>query len=338
VVERLRDMLLPFFDRVAVVDMQVGSDDVGAADVALFDTLGGQRHALSRAQALVERHQVRHVVVYANDPSPAFVRAAEGVGVSDVIDKGVVGKHLVQAIEEVAGGRARPSRRRSVRVRSPKGELTLRDTELMALLALGLSNEQIADESFIGVETVRTHLQHLYQRLGVRDRKQAALRAADIGLAPMRAPTDRRVGRRHSQHFRRAAPDVRVARSFVAGVLEECGASDSVVQIFQLAVSELGANVVMHGDSSGWTVGLKVTREWYTMDVSGGRASDDSMVFDPGRWTIADADQPNGRGLGIVRQLMDDVSVETWRGHVRVVCRLRQTTSPQGTTNTGRSA
>jgi DNA-binding NarL/FixJ family response regulator len=87
VVEALRDMLAPYVARIEVVDIEVGTDNVAPADVALFDTLGGQRHALSRARALIERHQVGQLIVYARDPSPAFVRAADEEGVSEVIDR-----------------------------------------------------------------------------------------------------------------------------------------------------------------------------------------------------------------------------------------------------------
>lgn len=325
VVEHLRDMLLPYDDRIAVVDMEIGSADVAPADVALFDTLGGQHHALTRARALVERRGVAHVMIYARDPSPAFVRAAEAVGVSEVIDKSTSVEELVEAIEAVASDRPLLVRRRHARSRPVGGELSLRDRELLALLAKGLTNEQVADELYIGVETVRSHLQRLFRRLGVRNRVQAAQHAEQLGLVTDTADADSQIGRRYSRHFILRPPEVRAARAFVEDELRRNDATDDQIETFRLAVSELAANAVAHGSRSGWTVGVKATREWYTMDVSGGGAADDSLIFHPDRWTIADVDQPTGRGLGIVRQLMDQVAVRTWRGQVRVVCRMRRT-------------
>ena len=323
VVERLRDMLLPFGERVIVVDMEIGTEDIAPADVALFDTLGGQRHALTRARALVERRGVDHVIIYARDPSPAFVLAAEAVGVDDVIDKITTGEALVAAIEAVAHDHPPPARGRAKQPRPSAGEITGRDQELLALLAKGLSNDEIADELFIGVATVRTHLQHLYRRLHVANRAQAAQRAALFGLAGAR-PAEEPTGRRRAKHFQHVPHDVRAARSFVASELRRWGATDHEVQTFRLAVSELAANAVAHGAGNGWTVGVTAEREWLTMDVWGGHAGADSVIFHPERWLIADVHQPTGRGLGIVRQLVDEVTAVRWRGQVRVVCRLRR--------------
>jgi DNA-binding CsgD family transcriptional regulator len=144
---------------------------------------------------------------------------------------------------------------RQRQTRSEQDELTLRDRELVALLALGLSNEQIAEELFIGIETVRSHLRRLFRRVGVSTRGEVASRAAGLGLMPTRTSShDHIAGRRRSQHYRREPVAVRSA------------------------------------------------------------------------------------GLGIVRELMDEVFVERWRGRVRVVCRLRRVGPRQGTTSTGRSA
>jgi anti-sigma regulatory factor (Ser/Thr protein kinase) len=107
----------------------------------------------------------------------------------------------------------------------------------------------------------------------------------------------------------------------VSAVLTRAGANGDEIHAFRLAVSELASNAVMHGTNMGWTVGVKVTRQRYTLNVSGGDADEANVIFHPDRWTVADASRPTGRGLGIVRELMDEVFVERWRGRVRVVCR-----------------
>jgi DNA-binding NarL/FixJ family response regulator len=52
------------------------------------------------------------------------------------------------------------------------------------LLALGKTNRQVAKELLISLSTVKTHVQHLNIKLGVSDRTQAAVRAAELGLLP----------------------------------------------------------------------------------------------------------------------------------------------------------
>jgi anti-sigma regulatory factor (Ser/Thr protein kinase) len=108
------------------------------------------------------------------------------------------------------------------------------------------------------------------------------------------------------------------------------GASEEEIEAFRLAVSELGANVVMHGSGSGWTVGVRVGQSGCTMDVWGGAAPPDNVVHHPERWAVADPDRPTGRGLGIVRELMDDVTTEVWRDQIRVVCRLATSSKTTG--------
>ncbi len=60
--------------------------------------------------------------------------------------------------------------------------LTGREIEVLRLLAAGLSNPQIAEKLFLSVGTVKTHVKHIYGKLGVDDRVKAAARARELGL------------------------------------------------------------------------------------------------------------------------------------------------------------
>lgn len=62
-------------------------------------------------------------------------------------------------------------------------DLTVREIEVLQLLANGLSNQEIADRLVISVKTVRNHVSNIYSKLQVVDRVQAALRARDAGLS-----------------------------------------------------------------------------------------------------------------------------------------------------------
>ena len=60
--------------------------------------------------------------------------------------------------------------------------LTDRELEVVQLMAEGLTNQAIADRLFVSINTVKTHAKHIYEKLSVRSRAQAALRAVELGL------------------------------------------------------------------------------------------------------------------------------------------------------------
>jgi len=60
--------------------------------------------------------------------------------------------------------------------------LTSRERDVLACLAQGRSNREIADELFVGIETVKSHLSKLYEKLGAKDRHDAVAQALAAGL------------------------------------------------------------------------------------------------------------------------------------------------------------
>ena len=86
----------------------------------------------------------------------------------------------------------RPDTRPPASTPSPSGpageirlqeSLTRRELEILELLARRLQNKEIASRLFVSIDTVKTHLKNLYQKLGVANRREAATKAAEI-LAP----------------------------------------------------------------------------------------------------------------------------------------------------------
>jgi DNA-binding NarL/FixJ family response regulator len=100
---------------------------------------------------------------------------------------------LRRAIKAAAAGQVQLSPQAAARlmreVRAPEAResLTERETDVLRLIAGGRANKEIARELGIGEKTVKTHVSSILSKLGVQSRTQAALYAAQIGLAPLEA-------------------------------------------------------------------------------------------------------------------------------------------------------
>jgi DNA-binding NarL/FixJ family response regulator len=190
IVQGLAAMLSPYSDRVRVVEMKVGTQPEKRADVALFDTFAGRRHAVDRAREMVHDDFVDHVLLYTWDAPPEFLELAAQAGVSGVALKSQEGAELVDVIERVAGGEriGLDNVHRGRHARAPD-TLSTREQEVLALIALGMSNVEIGRELFLSVDTIKTYVRRLYAKLGVRNRAQAALRAAGYNVLPPDART-----------------------------------------------------------------------------------------------------------------------------------------------------
>ena len=167
-------------------------DAIGAArpDVALLGaTLGG----LSGQQVLnaVARDGLdTRVVMIAARPEPDQVYAALAVGAAGFLTKDADARELCDAIAAVARGRTilSPELQAGVvgeiRLRGPNDRpaMTARERETLTLIAEGLSAPQIGSVLHLSTATVKTHLRHIYEKLGVSERAAAVAEAMRRGL------------------------------------------------------------------------------------------------------------------------------------------------------------
>ncbi|XID95856.1 response regulator [Paenibacillaceae bacterium WGS1546] len=105
-------------------------------------------------------------------------RASE---IADAIRAAARGQSVLES--QVASKMMNRFRRPPQAASQPHEDLTEREMEVLKLIALGKSNQEIADELFIGIKTVKYHLTNLFGKLGVEDRTQAAIYAHRNGLA-----------------------------------------------------------------------------------------------------------------------------------------------------------
>ncbi len=126
------------------------------------------------------------VVLTTYDTDEAIVRAIEA-GAAGYLLKDAPPDELLDAVKRAANGDtvlAAPVAKRLVeRVRDPAaGALSQRELEVLRAVASGTTNAQIAGELHISQATVKTHLLHIYDKLGVTDRAAAVARAYDSGI------------------------------------------------------------------------------------------------------------------------------------------------------------
>ena len=146
--------------------------------------------ATSRVRAGHPRTAVVVLTTYVDDESVVDALAAGASGwLSKDADAEAIGRALRSAAEGVstvdAGALARLVSRRAAGPpadRPPPDGLTPREVEVLTLIAKGMSNTEIARTLVVGEATVKTHVNHLFAKAGLRDRAQAVSYAYRHGL------------------------------------------------------------------------------------------------------------------------------------------------------------
>jgi two-component system, NarL family, response regulator LiaR len=182
VVAGLNEMLRPF-DDLRVVEASVNHTPQQQADVTLFDSYGHFGTGPERIAALAADAESGNVAVFTFHLTPTAVDEALHAGATSVLSKGLSASQLAEALRRTARGERlvlAQSGRLADTARWPGREvgLTERESEVLALMASGLSNRELAVRLGISEHTVKVHLKHVYAKLGFRSRAQAAAHAA----------------------------------------------------------------------------------------------------------------------------------------------------------------
>ena len=180
VVAGLAAMLRPFADEVEVQDaVLVGEPIAEPVDVVLYDTFGRLDGTEKAVHELLETDQVGRVVVYTSTPRPAQTAAALEAGAAGVISKSRPAASVVEALKRINRGEPvidDASGPQHVPWPGAGLGLTSRQSEVVALLLQGMTNAEIAEAMVIDINTVKTHLRHIYKALGARSRSQVLAR------------------------------------------------------------------------------------------------------------------------------------------------------------------
>lgn len=166
-------------------------------DVVLMDVRMPGLDGVEATWRLHERWPEARVIILTTFDDDEYVFEGLRAGALGYLLKDVSGAKLAEAIRTVAGGGALiepsvaqrvlaefarlapPARRPDAGLAEPLSE---REREVLQLLALGLSNREIASRLVLAEGTVKNYVTSILQKLGVRDRTQAAVRARELGM------------------------------------------------------------------------------------------------------------------------------------------------------------
>jgi DNA-binding NarL/FixJ family response regulator len=156
-----------------------------AADVVLTDIRMPEGSGIHLAAVFAQRFPAVRVLVLSMHSDPEFVRRAVDLGVCGYVLKDAPAQQLVEAIDEVHAGRPyfSPALRAfaagaGASPRAPRG-LTQREADVLALLAEGRSNKEIATMLGASIRTVETHRLHLRRKLHIEGRAALVKYAVD---------------------------------------------------------------------------------------------------------------------------------------------------------------
>ncbi|MDV2976185.1 response regulator [Glutamicibacter nicotianae] len=181
------------FEDIAVIGEASSGEEALAfvkdnpVDVVLCDLrLGAGMNGAQTTAAIRKLSKPPHVLILTTFDKDSEILACIEAGAAGYLLKDVSAQTIVDSIRQAAAGQMVLAPEMTLRVvegmRRPKIELTAREKDVLAQLATGAGNKQIAKALFVSEATVKTHLVHIFDKLQASSRTDAINKAKDHGL------------------------------------------------------------------------------------------------------------------------------------------------------------
>ncbi|MBA3842296.1 MAG: response regulator transcription factor [Actinobacteria bacterium] len=168
-------------------------------DVILMDVVMPGKNGIETIPDVLRESPGAKVLILSMQDDPHYVREAFAAGAEGYILKEAADTDLVAAVREVAGGGSYVHPTLGARMVSAEAEerkraeadpLSDRERDVLRLLALGHTNQEIAGALYISVRTAETHRAHIMQKLHLQTRAQLVRYALAEGLLNAEGPAD----------------------------------------------------------------------------------------------------------------------------------------------------
>lgn len=188
VVAGVAALLDPERIRVVVVETATRMSVLSDVDLVLYDTFGRVQGIGLDLVDFVRDSGGAKVVIFSWNVRPQMITQAMKAGASGYLSKALTGPQIVSALERIMRGETLTLVGDGETSVDGAGDfpgrlagLSSREAEIIALIAKGLSNDDIAQRAFLGINTIKTYIRTAYRKMGVNSRTQAVLWAIANG-------------------------------------------------------------------------------------------------------------------------------------------------------------
>jgi DNA-binding NarL/FixJ family response regulator len=177
-------------ERIDVVETDASMPVLTDVDVVLYDTFGQVQGEELDLQDFV-RDSGAKVVIYSWNLQPDLIDQAIAAGACGYLSKVLTGPVIIGALERILTGEVvilAGDHETSVGAEGDwpgrSAGLSPREAEVVALIARGLSNREIAERAYVSINTIKTYIRSAYRKIGVERRSQAVLWAVENDFVP----------------------------------------------------------------------------------------------------------------------------------------------------------